>query len=215
MPEALVSGAGMRVVRLLVGNPPQTIAQLIRATGVTRTAVSEQLNELVAGGFVARTMERLPGRGRPRYLYSATQAALLLLCARSQQFVVPAIWRAIDQVGGRELTRKVLKRVTHTIVDHYRGRVTGRSPRERLRQLAELWSEEGHLVELREDDKGHLLLRKRSCGFVQMYEETRTICSIDLDVIAALVQAPVLRVECRHDESPCCAFELCPAGGRS
>jgi predicted ArsR family transcriptional regulator len=139
----------------------------------------------------------------------------LLLCARSQQFVVPAIWRAIDQVGGRELTRKVLKRVAHTIVDRYRGRVTGRSPRERLHQLAELWSEEGHLVELREDNKGHLLLRKRSCGFVQMYEETRTICSIDLDVIAALVQAPVLRVECRHDDSPCCAFELCSASGKS
>jgi predicted ArsR family transcriptional regulator len=159
-------------------------------------------------------MERLPGRGRPRYLYSATQAALLLLCAQSQQFVVPAIWRAIDHVGGRELTKKVLKRVTHAIVDHYRGRVTGRSPRERLRQIAELWSEEGHLVEFREDEKGHILLRKRSCGFISMFEETRTICSVDLEVIAALVQAPVLRVECRHDDAPCCAFELGTAAGR-
>jgi predicted ArsR family transcriptional regulator len=204
----------MRVVRLLVGNPPQTIAQLIRATGVTRTAVSEQLNELVAGGFAARTMERLPGRGRPRYLYSATQAALLLLFAKNQHLVVPSIWKAIDQVGGRELTRKVLKRVTHAVADHYRPRVTGRSARERFRQVAELWSEEGHLVEVHENEKGHLVLRKRSCGFISMFEETRTICGVDMDVIAALVQAPIRRVEYRHEGHPCCAFELCSANGK-
>lgn len=208
MPEALVSTAGMRIVRLLVGTPPQTIAELIRATGVTRTAVSEQLNELVAGGFVARTMERLPGRGRPRYRYSATRAALLLLAAGTQESIVPAIWQAIEHVGGRELTKKIQKRVAHTVVDHYRHCLTGRTPRERLRQLAELWSEEGQLVEWREDEKGQLLLRKRSCSFISMYEETRTVCSIDLDVIAALVRAPVVRAKCRHDGDPCCAFEV-------
>lgn len=52
-------------MKLLVGNPPQTITDLIRAAGVTRTAVTEQLNELVAAGFVERSMERLSGRGRP------------------------------------------------------------------------------------------------------------------------------------------------------
>lgn len=208
MPEALVSPAGMRIVRLLVGTPPQTIAELIRATGVTRTAVSEQLNELVAGGFVARTMERLSGRGRPRYRYSATRAALLLLAAGSQESIVPAIWEAIEHVGGRELTKKIQKRVAHAVIDHYRRRLTGRTPRERLRQLAELWSEEGQLVECREDAKGPMLLRKRSCSFISMYEETRTVCSIDLEVIAALVRAPVVRAECRHDGDPCCAFEV-------
>lgn len=212
MPEALVSQAGMRIVRLLVGNPPQTIAELIRATGVTRTAVSEQLNELVAGGFVARSVERLPGRGRPRYRYLATQAALVLLFAHSQQYVVPAIWRAIDQVGGHELIKKVRKRVTESVAEHYRPLVTGRTPRERLQQLADVWSEEGHLVELREDDKGRVVLRKRSCAFVTMFEESRTICSIDVDVLLSLVQGPVRRLQCRHDGDPCCAFELCAAG---
>jgi len=210
MPEALVSQAGMRIVRLLVGNPPQTIAQLIRATGVTRTAVSEQLAELVASGFAARTVERLPGRGRPRYLYSATQAALVLLFARSQQLIVPSIWRAVDQVGGRELTKKILKRVTQSVADFYRPRVTGRTPRERLRQLVEAWTEEGHLIEMIDDSNGHLMLRKRSCGYISMFEESQAVCNIDKEVIEVLVQAPVRRVECRHDGEPCCAFELCP-----
>lgn len=214
MPDALISPAGMRIIRLLVGKPPQTISELIRAIGVTRTAVSEQLNELVAAGLVVRTMERLPGRGRPRYLYAATQDALMLLFARGQELVIPSIWRAIDQTGGRELTKKVVKRATQAIADHYRPRITGRSIRERLHQIAEVWSEEGHLIDVIEEEHGRLLLRKRSCGFVSMFEETRTVCGLDMDVIAALAQAPLRRVECRHDGDPCCSFEVCPAGGK-
>lgn len=212
MPEALVSPAGLRIVRLLVGKHPQTISELIQAIGVTRTAVSEQLNELVAAGLVVRTMERLPGRGRPRFLYAATHDALLLLFSRGPELVIPSIWRAIDQTGGRDLTKKVLKRATQSIADHYRPRITGRTIRERLHQIAEVWAEEGHLVDVIEDEQGRLLLRKRSCGFVSMFEETRTICSLDMDVIAALAQASLRRVECRHDGDPCCSFEVIPAG---
>jgi DeoR family transcriptional regulator, suf operon transcriptional repressor len=214
MPEALMSPAGMRVLRLLIGTPPQTIAELIRLTGVTRTAVSEQLNELVASGLVVRTMERLPGRGRPRYLYGATFAALSLLCARSQETVVPAIWKAIDQVGGRDLTRKILKRVIQTLVEKYRPRIKGRTPRERLREFGEILADEGHLVELCEPEKSRLILRKRSCGFIQMFEQSRNICTVDIDVISTLVQAPVRLVECRHDGDSCCAFEVASSNGK-
>ena len=41
-----------RVMKLLIGTPPQTISDLICAMGVTRTAVAEQLNELLAAGLV-------------------------------------------------------------------------------------------------------------------------------------------------------------------
>ena len=177
MREALVSSAGMRIMRLLIGTRPQTMAELIRATGVTRTAVSEQLNELVAGGYVARTMERLPGRGRPRYLYCATHAALALLCAGRHQSVIPAIWTAIDQVGGRELTRKILRRVTQSIVEQYRARIKGRTAAERLRELGEIWAEEGQLIEFCEPDRARLVLSKRSCGFIH--------CSRSLAIFAA------------------------------
>ncbi len=211
MPETLVSPAGVRILRLLVGKPPQTISQLIREIGVTRTAVSEQLNELVAAGLVVRTMERLPGRGRPRYLYAATTNALMLLFSRGQELVIPSIWRAIEQTGGGELTKKVLKRAAQSVVDHYRPRITGRTVRERLHQIAEVWSEEGHLVDVIED-QGRLLLRKRSCGFVSMFEESRTICSLDIEVISSLAQVSLKQVECRHDGAPCCTFEVVSAG---
>ena len=136
----------MRVIKLLVGRPPRTVGELTRLTGVTRTAITEQLNEMVAGGFVNRTIEHLAGRGRPRHRYTATQAALVLLFANNQQLVVPAIWKAVDKVGGKELTQKVLHAVSRQLAEHYLARITASLPRERMDQFKAILQEEGGLL---------------------------------------------------------------------
>jgi len=207
MAEIGVSAAAMRVVRRLVGNPPQTIADLIQATGVTRTAVTEQLKELAAAGFVERDTERAPGRGRPRHLYKATNAALTQLFPNNQRLLVPAIWKAIDEVGGENLTREVLTRVSRDLAGHYRARITGTRPQQRLRQLIQLLVEEGGLVEAVEEN-GRLVMNKRSCPFVSMLDEKRSVCCVDLAMISAVVERPVRRTTCRHDGDPCCTFEI-------
>lgn len=207
MADAIVTAAGMRIVKILVGNRPQTVADLIKQTGVTRTAVTEQLNDLAAAGFVEQTTERLPGRGRPRHLYAATDAALLLLFANNQHLVVPAIWKAIDKAGGPKLTQQVLKLVSRSMADHYSRKITATQPEKRLRQLIELLRAEGGLVDVREDN-GQLRMRKRSCAFFSMFDESRAVCCVDLDMMSAVVHHPIRRVECRHDGAPCCTFEL-------
>ena len=214
MRQTTVSAAGMRIIRLLVGHEPQTVAELIRSTGVTRTAVTEQLNELVAAGFVERTTERLPGRGRPRHLYGATAGALLLLFASNQHLVVPAIWRAIADVGGKPLTEKILNHVSRTLAEHYKRRIRGTTPQQRLREMTELLTEEGSLVEIEDEGHGHLILCKRSCPFISMYEETGVVCCVDRQVLTAVVGAPVIRTACRHEGAPCCTFELADTPGK-
>lgn len=211
MPDATVSAASMRIVKLLVGTPPQTVADLIETTGVTRTAVTEQLNELVAAGFVERAPQRLPGRGRPRHLYTATDAALLLLFANSQRLVVPAIWRAISNIGGSKLTQKVLGQVSHSLADYYSRKITAEDPRERLLQMTELLREEGGLVEVVEED-GQISMLKRSCPFISMLDEARSVCCVDQAMMTAVVGMPVRRTSCRHEGDPCCTFTIIPAG---
>jgi DeoR family transcriptional regulator, suf operon transcriptional repressor len=208
MPDATISAAGLRVMKLLVGNAPQAVSDLIRATGVTRTAVTEQLNELAAAGFVERATERLSGRGRPRHLYKATDAALVALFASNQRLVVPAIWRAIGELGGEELVNKVLKLVGRALADHYNGKITAKKPQERLRQFMALLTAEGGLIEAVEDDDGQLVLYKRSCPFISMVDERRGVCHIDQEVLNAVVGRPVRQTACRHDGAPCCTFEI-------
>jgi predicted ArsR family transcriptional regulator len=199
----------MRIVRLLVGSPPQTVSDLIKTSGVTRTAVTEQLNELVAAGYVERTIERLPGRGRPRHLYSATNATLLALFGGNEQLVVPAIWQAVEEIGGEDLLQQVLKRVASTLADHYRQRMTAERPKDRLREMAEILCEEGGLAEVH--DNGRLVLQKRSCAFFCMFDSARrAVCHVDEEMLSLIVGQPVRRIACRHDGDSCCSFEIVP-----
>ena len=207
MPDATVTAAGLRVVRLLVGKPPQTVSDLIKIMGVTRTAVTEQLNELVAAGFVKRETERLPGRGRPRHLYRTTDAALLLLFADKQRLVVPAVWQAIREIGGDKMMRDVLRRVSRYLADHYNRKLLGAKPEERLREMIDILNHEGGLVEALEED-GHLVMYKRSCPFISMVDAERSICCVDLEMLTSVVGRAVRRTACRHDGDPCCTFEL-------
>lgn len=213
MADATVSTTAMRIVKLLVGNPPQTVADLMATAGVTRTAVSGQLNELVAAGFVERGLERLPGRGRPRHLYSATDASLLLLFANSQKLIAPAIWKAIEDIGGNRLVRKVHRRVGRDLADHYNSKITSTEPRQRLEQLAKLLREEGVLVEAVEEN-GQLVVYKRSCAFINMLDEKHSVCCVDQEMMSAVVGRPVRRTSCRHEDDPCgrsCVSAACCA----
>ncbi len=207
MTDPTVSAAGMRVVKLLVGHLPQTVADLIGATGVTRTAVTEQLNELVAAGFVDRSIERLAGRGRPRHLYAATDASMLLLFANNQRLVAPAMWRAIQEIGGNALTRKVLRRVSRAMADHYKRRIMSETPEDRLQELTDLLRQEGGLVEASEEN-GQLVLHKRSCAFISMLDDKRSVCCVDQQMMSEVIGRPVRRTACRYEGDPCCTFEF-------
>jgi predicted ArsR family transcriptional regulator len=199
------------MVKLLVGNRPRTVTDLMRATGVTRTAVTEQLNELLAAGFVERTIERLPGRGRPRHLYKATDASLVLLFATNQRLVIPALWQAIREAGGDQLVKEILGRVSRILAEHYNRRIAATEPKARLRGLIDLLCQEGGLVEAIEED-GQLVMYKRSCPFISMLDERRSVCAVDLEMMSAVVGRPVRRTACRHDGAPCCTFEIASEG---
>ena len=153
-----------------MGNPPQSISDLARVIGVTKTAIVAQLHELLAAGFVERFSQRPVGRGRPRHLFAATKAALLLLFASSQRIVVPAIWRAIEEIGGSPLSQEVLRRVSMALAEHYSRRLQGTTPAERLNEMSRLLCDEGMLVDVSEDDQGQLVLRRRSCPFIAMFD---------------------------------------------
>ena len=208
MPEITVTAAGLRIVKLLVGNPPQTVADLVRLAGVTRTAVTEQLDELMNAGYVERQTERTPGRGRPRHLYSATETALALLFVGNQHLLVPAIWRAIKDIGGGELIDRVITQVSRAMADHYGKKITAVEPRQRLRQLIDLLSAEGRLLDVVEDEGGVLILHKRSCPFISMVDPDLYVCRIDGEMLGAVVGRPTRRISCRHEGDPCCSFEF-------
>ena len=207
MRDSRISTAGLRVLRLLVGNPPQTVAELTDQTRVTRTAVTEQLNELMAAGFVHRSVEKTSRRGRPRHLYSSTQSALELVFSSNLRVMAPAMLRAIIEIGGQEVTTQVLARVGEIIADHYRKDITAVDPAERLREFSELLNREGTLSDL-EEHQGELVLRERICPFSEVVDGHREICEMEAKMISAVVGQPLELCDCRQDGCDSCTFQL-------
>ena len=207
MSASFVTSAATRIARFLVGNPPMTVSDLVKASGITRTAVSEQLNELVAAGYVKRTIARSSGRGRPRNLYSITSAALVDLFKGNEHIVIPAIWKVLEGIGGNELLQQTLERLAEALANHYRSRITAKTPEERLRQLADLLQEDGEVAEV--DSKKKSLLQKKSCGFFCMIDPPhRNVCRLDEKMLGMVVGQPIQRTACRHEGAPCCCFEI-------
>lgn len=209
MSDVTITAAGLRIVKLLVGNPPRTVAELTRAAGVTRTAVTEQLGELQAAGFVERETQRTSGRGRPRHLYRATNTALSLLFAGNQRLLVPAIWQAIHDLGGDDLIKNVINRVSRSLAEYYNNKITAKRPLDRLRQFIDLLSDEGRLIDVVEDSGGgKLTIHKRSCPFISMVDPNLHICQVDQEMLVAVVGRPIRQISSRHEGSPCCTFEI-------
>jgi predicted ArsR family transcriptional regulator len=138
MTKSTVSPAGMRILKLLVGSPPKSVADLIEDTGVTRTAVTEQLNELVVAGLVEKETERLTGRGRPRHVYTATEDAILMFYGVTRNPVVPVIWDVLRNEGGEQLLDKVSRKVSEALAARYTNRISGSTPEDRLREFCEI-----------------------------------------------------------------------------
>ena len=130
----------------------------------------------------------------------------MLLFANNQQLVVPAIWKAIEEIGGEKLMQKVLHSVSRSLAKYYREKITASDPKKRLEQFTAILEEEGGLVDLVAKD-GQITITKRTCAFISMFDDQRHVCAIDLDLMSAIAGCPVRLTACRHDGAPCCQFE--------
>jgi predicted ArsR family transcriptional regulator len=202
-----VSGAGLRIIRLLVGKPPQTVTDLVKTLNVTRTAINEQVNELVAMGLLEQKLEHNGGRGRPGYLFSVTDLAMRKLFEGIQDIVVPSAWRAIRKRLGEQTLHQIGNDIAGDIADFYSRKLNASTPKKRVHEFVSFLVHNGRLIECKES-KGNIEMKKFNCPFISMVEDTRTVCYIDRLCMQMLIGdgATVEQTENRLDGHLCCKF---------
>jgi predicted ArsR family transcriptional regulator len=205
--QPMVRGAGLRIIRLLIGKPPLTITELVEALNVTRTAITEQVNELVAIGFLEQKIEHNGGRGRPSYRFSATDLAMRKLFEGLQDVIVPSAWRAIRKRLGDNILHQICYDIADDLAESYARQLTASTPKERIREFVSFLARNGRLVECRECD-GNIIIKKFNCPFISMLEDTRTVCYIDQLCMQLLSgeETSVELTENRLDGLSCCTF---------
>ena len=113
-----------------------------------------------------------------------------------------------------KLTRDIHKRTSRKVAEHYCVRINARGPRAAA-QLVAILEEEGGVIELAEGRDGELVIHKPSCPFITMFEDRRSVCCVDEEMMGYVVGAAVRRTACRHDGRRAAHSHCCPTARRN
>jgi len=205
-----VSLPSAKILRLLVGRAPQTIAELTSAAGVTRTAVSEQLSTLQEQGLVSRETEPRAGRGRPCYRYAITSPAMRLFAQGGAAPLAVFLLIAAQQTLGEADLDTLLRRTANLFAEHYRSQLPEGSPSERLDAFLGILRAEGAVLEIEplDEKSDELILHRRSCPFLAVDQGEGHACLLDEQLFSQVLERPVRRVRCRSKGEHCCCFAI-------
>jgi predicted ArsR family transcriptional regulator len=156
-------------------------------------------------GFVECRNDHPSGRGRPRILYTATDAALRLFHVHGPCLVVPALLHTIKGLAGVNSFNGTVSSVGKIVAEHYLSKITARKPEARLQQMADLMNAEGGLIETSREN-GRFVVCRRSCPFVGMNDGEFSMCQVDLELMSRVARKSLRRITYRHAGGPCCTF---------
>lgn len=202
-----ISPAAMRIMRLLAAETSLTIDAIADKIGVTRTAVKDQLNELIACGYIAQDQERCGVRGRPCFLFSATDLSMRQLYDGDQHLVVPAIWRSLRRHADDELIERVCQDVAEELAAFYGERISGKTPRNRMKEFVAFLVRCDRPIEY-EETGNHVEIRKFNCPFISMADNTGILCYIDRLSMQLIAGIDLRLIRGRNEGKSCCVFLL-------
>lgn len=190
------------VVDLLRGDKSLGIGELADHLGVTATAVRQRLDRLMQAGMVERRTVAKP-RGRPSHAYSLTATGRRLGGDNFRDLAM-VLWKEVRSVTDDTVRRGLLNRIAGALADGYRDRVTGKTPADRLADVAAVFADRNVACSV---EHGALpVLTSYSCPYPDLAEQDRAICAAERLMIQDLVGTAVQLSECRLDGAPCCRF---------
>jgi DeoR family suf operon transcriptional repressor len=196
------------VLDLLKKRGEQGADQLATATGLTISAVRQQLNALQKDGLVAFT-ERRAGPGRPRHLYHLTAAAEGLYPRAYAELTN----ELLDYVGDAqpELVDEIFRRRRQRRIDNAMIRLEGKDFAGKVNELTSILDEDGYLAEAIAQVDGSYLVVEHNCAILGIALRYGQACGTELDFIKTILpQARVERTSHMIQGAPNCSYVIAP-----
>jgi len=166
-------------------------------------SVRHHLSSLQAENLVAVEDER-HGVGRPRQLFSLTEAGLDLFPSR----YVRLTNRLLDEIKESipaEKVEQLFTGVASTMAADVARRLEGLPLEQRLERMVELLAEEGFEAQV-ERQEGRVVIRELSCPYFRIGRKHPEVCTVDQAFIATALSLPVERVACQLQGADTCTF---------
>ena len=180
-----------------------TLGEVAAHLEVSKQAAQRHLESLQLDGLTAVTHGPAHGRGRPENVYSLTAAA-------SEHF--PHAHRQLAGDLVEFLTTEQLKRFfekrTARLEAEYASRLAGLDFDGRVRELAKLATEHGHMAEVVELPDGGLAIRHCNCPIQDVAARTALPCQNEQEMYGRLLGAAVERSTWLRDAASDCTYEV-------
>ncbi|HWS85864.1 MAG TPA: metalloregulator ArsR/SmtB family transcription factor [Pyrinomonadaceae bacterium] len=200
------------IVKLLKTEGPLGSAQLAERLGLTAMAVRLHLYALQEEGMVSAEDRPVPV-GRPAKSWRLTREADRHFPEAYAELSVALIDAMQETFGAEGLGRVLASRCARQQAE-YAKRVRAADPLEkRLKDLAQVRTEEGYMAEVREDEGGEgFLLVENHCPICAAANACQGFCSTELDLFRTVLgpSVEVERVEHIVSGDQRCAYRVRP-----
>lgn len=191
------------VLALLKGKGSAGLAEIARHLGLSKQGTLRHLEALQAKGMVQVTTEAHRGPGRPGHVYSLTPAASDVFPSGHRQLAA----ELVDFIDDGELERFFAARARR-LETAYGSSLRGLDLKQRVRELARLTSEQGHMSEVVQRTDGTLQLRHCNCPIQDVAARAGHPCRVEQDLYRRLLGALVARSSWLGDGDACCTYDI-------
>ena len=196
------------VLALLKSRGQATLGEVATHLEVSKQGAFHHLEVLVADGL-AVVHTQAHGRGRPENVYSLTPAAAEHFPHTHRELAGDLV-----QFLSEEQLKQFFERRAARIEAEYAPRLAGLDFNGRVRELAKLATEHGHMAEVVELPDGGLAIRHCNCPIQDVAGRTALPCQNEQEMYQRLLGAPVERSTWLREAAADCTYEVKEQGNR-
>ena len=191
------------ILELLKTRGHATLGEVAAHLEVSKQAALRHLEAMETAGLAAVAHAQPHGRGRPENVYSLTDAA-------RDHFPVGHRELAGDLVEflSEEQLRLFFERRTARLEAEYAPRLAGLDFNGRVRELARLATEHGHMAEVVELPEGGLAIRHCNCPIQDVAAKTVLPCQNEQEMYQRLLGAQVERSTWLREAAADCTYQV-------
>jgi predicted ArsR family transcriptional regulator len=189
------------ILRLLKADGRASLAEIASKLGVSKQAALRHLDGLEAEGLVEQSAQASARPGRPEHVYRLTTAA----AARFPQAHRELAADLVRFLPPPQLERFFTERAARLEAE-YAARLNGLDFDERVRELARLATEHGHMAQVVEQADGTVAIRQCHCPIADVAAEVGHPCQQEQAMYERLLGGEVTRTTYIPDADPSCTF---------
>jgi predicted ArsR family transcriptional regulator len=191
------------ILAFLKTRGPATLGEVAAHLEVSKQAALRHLEGLEGDGLAAVAHAQAHGRGRPENVYTLTDAASEHFPNRHRELATDLV-----EFLSEEQLKTFFEKRAARIEAEYAPRLAGLDIDARVRELAKLATEHGHMAEVVELPGGGLAIRHCNCPIQDVAVRTAMPCQSEQDMYERLLGAEVHRTTWAREAAPDCTYQV-------